>query len=93
MSGIKTSSEEIVHLVSRIDGQMSEIGKIVGLIGDLATQINLPALNAAIEAARVGDGRDGPGRKDRRRRYHGDWRDPRMFQSDRTGHRKDCIEH
>lgn len=55
MGGIKTSSEEIVHLVSRIDGQMNEIGKIVGLIRDLANQTNLLALNAAIEAARAGE--------------------------------------
>lgn len=55
MGGIKSSSGEIVHLVSRIDGQMNEIGKIVGLIRDLATQTNLLALNAAIEAARAGE--------------------------------------
>jgi methyl-accepting chemotaxis protein len=55
MGGIKTSTEEIVGLVSRIDGQMNEIGKIVGLIRDLATQTNLLALNAAIEAARAGE--------------------------------------
>jgi methyl-accepting chemotaxis protein len=55
MGGIKSSSDESIHLVSRIDGQMSEIGKIVGLIRDLATQTNLLALNAAIEAARAGE--------------------------------------
>ncbi|ACL17405.1 methyl-accepting chemotaxis protein [Methanosphaerula palustris] len=55
MGGIKTSSDESIHLVSRIDGQMNEIGKIVGLIRDLATQTNLLALNAAIEAARAGE--------------------------------------
>ncbi|WP_440950088.1 methyl-accepting chemotaxis protein [Methanosphaerula subterraneus] len=55
MGGIKTSSEESIHLVSLIDGQMHEIGKIVGLIRDLANQTNLLALNAAIEAARAGE--------------------------------------
>jgi len=55
MGGIKSSSDETIRLVSRIDGQMNEIGKIVGLIRDLATQTNLLALNAAIEAARAGE--------------------------------------
>ena len=55
-----------MHLIARIIGKSSHevqllaeqadsVGKIVGLIRDIADQTNLLALNAAIEAARAGE--------------------------------------
>tara|TARA_R110001583_G_scaffold69129_7_gene196229 strand:+ start:9817 stop:11931 length:2115 start_codon:yes stop_codon:yes gene_type:complete len=41
--------------VNDVNGQMKEIGSIVGLITEITEQTNLLALNAAIEAARAGD--------------------------------------
>ncbi|MEL7641719.1 MAG: methyl-accepting chemotaxis protein [Solidesulfovibrio sp.] len=43
--------EDMGHLGRRADG----IGRIIGVITDIADQTNLLALNAAIEAARAGD--------------------------------------
>lgn len=47
----RQATEQIVNLNSR----MSEVGKIVKIIADIANQTNLLALNAAIEAARAGE--------------------------------------
>jgi methyl-accepting chemotaxis protein len=55
MGEIEASSTKVQEIVNDIGGQMNQIGKIVGLIRDLANQTNLLALNAAIEAARAGD--------------------------------------
>ncbi|MCP1661580.1 MAG: PAS domain S-box protein [Methanocalculus sp. MSAO_Arc1] len=55
MSEINTATAEIDGIIRDINTQMVEIGKIVGVISDLAHQTNLLALNAAIEAARAGD--------------------------------------
>jgi methyl-accepting chemotaxis protein len=44
-----------VQSVQSPDSRMDAIGKMVGLISDITTQINLLALHAAIEAARAGD--------------------------------------
>ena len=41
--------------VQQLDSRMAEIGKCVGLIGEITSQTNLLALNAAIEAARAGE--------------------------------------
>jgi methyl-accepting chemotaxis protein len=43
------------RLIGEIQQDMSQIGKIVRLISDIANQTNLLALNAAIEAARAGE--------------------------------------
>lgn len=48
---VNESSETIGKLGSR----SAEIGKIIGVINDIADQTNLLALNAAIEAARAGE--------------------------------------
>jgi methyl-accepting chemotaxis protein len=55
MTDITRNASEVATLVDEIKAQMDQIGKIVGLITDLANQTNLLALNAAIEAARAGD--------------------------------------
>ncbi|KUK69978.1 MAG: Methyl-accepting chemotaxis sensory transducer with Pas/Pac sensor [Methanocalculus sp. 52_23] len=55
MAEITTATAEIDGIIRDINTQMAEIGKIVGVISDLANQTNLLALNAAIEAARAGD--------------------------------------
>lgn len=55
MQDITHSAQEVDTIVTGINTQMDEIGKIVRLISDIANQTNLLALNAAIEAARAGE--------------------------------------
>lgn len=49
------STEKVVQAITLLEGKASEIQKIVGVIGEIADQTNLLALNAAIEAARAGE--------------------------------------
>jgi len=46
--------EAAATVVHRLDEAAAQIGKVVGLISDIAAQTNLLALNATIEAARAG---------------------------------------
>lgn len=52
---IRGSAEEMAQVVTVLGEKGKNIGRIVGLITEIASQTNLLALNAAIEAARAGD--------------------------------------
>lgn len=55
MQRIRERVLEGTNLITSLGDRSSEIGKIVGVIQEIADQTNLLALNAAIEAARAGD--------------------------------------
>jgi methyl-accepting chemotaxis protein len=55
MRVVERISHESVTEITRLNGQMKEISKIVRLIADISSQTNLLALNASIEAARAGE--------------------------------------
>jgi methyl-accepting chemotaxis protein len=55
MHDIRNTMESTAALIQALGGRATSIGKIVGVINDIATQTNLLALNAAIEAARAGE--------------------------------------
>ena len=50
-----TRGDELSKMIASIGTASQDIGKIVGIIEDIADQTNLLALNAAIEAAHAGD--------------------------------------
>jgi len=52
---VASASEKLAGVLAQLDGQAEEIGRIIGVINDIADQTNLLALNAAIEAARAGE--------------------------------------
>ena len=55
MRGIAQSVRESAANIEQLGARSDEIGRIVGVIDEIADQTNLLALNAAIEAARAGE--------------------------------------
>jgi methyl-accepting chemotaxis protein len=55
MAENKISTYTVQQSISELDGKTEVIGQIVTVIGNIANQTNLLALNAAIEAARAGE--------------------------------------
>jgi len=53
---VQAAIDSTVENVETLEAQMAEIGEIIELIGDIAEQTNMLALNANIEAARAGTG-------------------------------------
>jgi methyl-accepting chemotaxis protein len=55
ITGLADSTTETARKIEQLGKSSDRIGKIVGVIDDIADQTNLLALNAAIEAARAGE--------------------------------------
>jgi methyl-accepting chemotaxis protein len=53
--GSATIVRDAISAMDRIQDSSSQIGKIIGVIDEIAFQTNLLALNAGVEAARAGD--------------------------------------
>lgn len=55
MNSLSHKVKELSHRIQGLGERSREIGKIINVITDIASQTNLLALNAAIEAARAGE--------------------------------------
>ncbi|NJB68933.1 methyl-accepting chemotaxis protein [Desulfobaculum xiamenense] len=55
INALSESAKGLAKELAELDTRAGEIGRIIGVINDIADQTNLLALNAAIEAARAGD--------------------------------------
>ncbi len=55
ISAMSQQLEQAVAVIQRLDTDSRDIGRVIGLIREIAEQTNLLALNAAIEAARAGE--------------------------------------
>jgi methyl-accepting chemotaxis protein len=55
MTRLRNEASEAVRAMSSLEERSAAVGEIVSVIGDIADQTNLLALNAAIEAARAGE--------------------------------------
>ncbi|WP_324757802.1 methyl-accepting chemotaxis protein [Haloarcula montana] len=56
LDAIRNQTERAIASVEQLDEQMAAIGEVAQVIGDIAEETNMLALNANIEAARAGDG-------------------------------------
>jgi methyl-accepting chemotaxis protein len=52
---LATSNQESIQVVRRLESDALKIGEISSVVGELAAQTHLLALNASIEAARAGE--------------------------------------
>ena len=55
MTSISTGTDRVQHSIMELSANSEKIGDIIGVITGIASQTNLLALNAAIEAARAGE--------------------------------------
>ena len=55
ISAMSEQLEQAVQVILHLDTDSRDIGRVIGLIREIAEQTNLLALNAAIEAARAGE--------------------------------------
>ncbi len=55
VTALESDVAEMAHTISAMNDDTKQIGTVLQVIGDIAEQTNLLALNAAIEAARAGE--------------------------------------